>query len=517
MNTSHQRIKWGALAISLCSLLLTSGNALAQSSQMDATVLANEAIISINAMWVILAAIFIFFMQAGFALVETGFTRAKNVANTMSMVLMVFAISALCYWIAGFGFQFGGINKIYPAVGNQTEWVFSPITLGNWSGALESELAIGNHGILGMSGFMLAGLGANFGILAFFFFQFCFAAAATAIPTGAVAERMKFSGYIAMTILMSLVIYPLIGNWGWGGGWLANLGRTMGLGNGAVDYAGSGVIHMTGGAVALAGAMVIGPRIGKYNKDGSANTIAGHNVPMGVLGTFILVIGWFAFNSGSALGFTGAFRNLAISAVISTLLSTAAAGVSAMLYMMLVSPSRRPDPVMMVNGLLAGAVAITAPCAFVDSWAAVVIGLVAGLLVCVATATLDKMKIDDPVGAVPVHLVNGAWGVLAVGLFANGNDLTSLWNGVSTPVTGLVTDFALGMPQLIAQIVMLVICFAVPFGISYIAFKTLQGMKMLRVTTDVELAGLDITEMGIEGYPPDFEPSIESLREVVMD
>ncbi|MFN8439208.1 MAG: ammonium transporter [Caldilineaceae bacterium] len=499
-----------ALLVTLVALMLSAGSAFAQNNQPDATALATDALVSINAMWVIVAAIFIFLMQAGFALVETGFTRAKNVANTMSMVLMVFAVSALCYWAVGFAFQFGGINRLMPDLG-AGEWIYSPTSLGDWGSSLQNELSFGNYGLLGLNGFMLSGIGANFGILAFFFFQFCFAAACVAIPTGAVAERMKWGGYLVMTILVSALIYPLIGNWGWGGGWLANLGRSMNLGNGLVDFAGSGVIHMTGGAVALAGALVIGPRIGKYNRDGSANTIAGHNVPMGVLGTFILVIGWFAFNSGSALGFTGASRDLAIVAVVNTLLAVSAAGVSAMLYMMFASPNRRPDPVMTVNGLLAGAVSITGPCAFVDPWAAVVIGLAAGLLVCWSAALLEKLKIDDPVGAVPVHLVCGAWGLLAVGIFANGNPQTAYWNGVSGAVTGALNG---GIPQLIAQLISLIAITVVAFGLAYIVFKVMQGAGLLRVSADVELAGMDVAEMGVEGYPPDFEPSIESLRDM---
>jgi Amt family ammonium transporter len=249
--------------------------------------------------------------------------------------------------------------------------------------------------------------------------------------------------------------------------------------------------------------MVLGPRIGRFNKDGSANTIPGHNLPMGILGTIILFFGWFGFNPGSALGFTGAFRNLAVIAAVNTLLAGAVGGCASMLYMWLFGPTRKPDPSMSVNGILAGLVAITAPCAFVDSWAAVVIGLVAGVLVCWASALLEKLKIDDPVGAVPVHFFNGLWGVLAVGLFANGNSDTAAWNGVATPVTGLLYG---GATQILAQLAEAVSIAVVVGGLSYGFFKVLAALKLLRVAAADELTGLDLPEMGAKGYPKDWEP-----------
>ena len=235
-----------------------------------------------------------------------------------------------------------------------------------------------------------------------------------------------------MGLWVSMFIYPLVGGWVWGGGWLANLGRIAGLGNGAVDFAGSGVVHMIGGASRWPARSCLGPRIGRFNKDGSANAMPGHNIPMGVLGTIILFFGWFGFNPGSSLAFVGGGRNLAVMAAVNTLLAGAAGGVSAMLYMWLFGPTQKPDPGMSVNGILAGLVAITAPCAFVDRWAAVVIGLIGGVIVCLVTFVLERLRIDDPVGAVPVHFVNGIWGVLAVGIFANGNPVTAGWNGVAT-------------------------------------------------------------------------------------
>jgi ammonium transporter, Amt family len=468
-----------------------------------------DTTVSLNVLWVMLAGFLVFFMQAGFALVETGFTRNKNVAHTMMMNMMVFCIGAVGYWLTGFALQFGGVNYTFPAVNGLDAWAFSPITLGDWSGLLDKPLLIGGQGFMGLSGFMLGGLGANFGVLSFFLFQMVFMDTAATIPTGSMAERLKFIGFALMGLWVSMFIYPLVGNWVWGGGWLANLGRSVGWGNGAVDFAGSGVVHMIGGAVGLAGAIVIGPRIGKFNKDGSANTIPGHNLSLGVLGTIILFFGWFGFNPGSSLGFTGAFRNLAVLAAVNTLLAGAAGGCSAMIYMWVISASKKPDPGMSVNGILAGLVAITAPCAFVDIWAAVVIGLVAGVWVCIASVLLEKAKIDDPVGAVPVHLGNGFWGVLAVGIFANGNPDTAAWNGVATPVTGLLYG---GNTQILAQLAEALAVIVVVGGLSYLFFKVLDALKLLRVSAKVELEGLDLPEMGAEGYPKDWEPSAEAVK-----
>lgn len=501
-----------AITLAAFGLLAQTGVVHADTPPSDLDTLSSatsDAVVSLNVLWVLVAGALVFFMQAGFALVETGFTRAKNVTHTMMMNMMVFCIGALGYWLTGFAFQFGGVNHTYPEVNGLPSWSFAPTTLGDWTGFLNQPLIIGGSGVLGLKGFLLAGLTANFGLLTFFFFQMVFMDTAATIPTGSMAERLKFSGFVLMGLFISMFLYPLIGNWVWGGGWLANLGRTLGLGNGAVDFAGSGVVHMVGGAIGLAGAIVIGPRIGKYKKDGTPNTIPGHNIPMGVLGTIILFFGWFGFNPGSALGFVGAFRNLAVNAAVNSLLAGAAGGVSAMLYMWWIHPLRKPDPSLSVNGILAGLVAITAPCAFVDSWAAVVIGLVAGVWVCIATGLLDKLKVDDPVGAVPVHLFNGMWGVLAVGIFANGNPDTALWNGVDGPVTGLLYGSS---TQILAQLLELGAVFAVTFAASFAFFKLLAALKLLRVDAKTELGGLDIPEMGSLGYPQDWEPEADTLK-----
>ncbi len=461
--------------------------------------------VNANILWVLLAGFMVFFMQAGFALVEAGFTQAKNVAHTMLMNLMVFCIGAVGFWICGFAFAFGGVNHTYPATAiSATQatpiWNFSPITLGAWGDSLSSNLSFGQQwGFLGTSGFFLSGIGMSAaGILAFFMFQMVFMDTAATIPTGSGAERIKFGGFVIMSLLVSMLIYPLAANWVWGGGFLANLGRTVGLGNGAADFAGSGVVHMTGGAIGLAIAIVLGPRIGKFNKDGSANTIPAHNIPMGVLGTIILFFGWFGFNPGSALGTQGSLINLVALAAVNTLLAGAAGGISAMLYMWFGSKTKKPDPGMSVNGVLAGLVAVTAPCAFIDGWAAVIIGAVGGVLVCFATVWMEKAKIDDPVGAVPVHFVNGMWGVLAVGLFAKGNPDTAAWNGIDTPVTGLF--YGGGFGQLFAQIIEAASIGVMAFGIAFATFKVLKRAGVLRSRAEDEVAGLDLPEMGVEGY-----------------
>jgi Amt family ammonium transporter len=475
-----------------------------------------------NILWLLLAGFLVFFMQAGFALVETGFTRAKNVSHTMLMNMMVFCIGAIGYWICGFAFEFGAVNHAYPEVTTAGAiagpWAFSPFTLGSWGDSLGSGLRLGDQfGILGTTGFFLQGIGLSAaGIFAFFLFQMVFMDTAATIPTGSGAERIKFIGFVIMGFWVSMIVYPIVGNWVWGGGWLANLGRSAGLGNGSVDFAGSGVVHMTGGAVGLAIAMVLGPRIGKFNKDGSANTIPGHNIPMGVLGTIILFFGWFGFNPGSAIGLvtpavmdtTGKVTvaatmipiNLTSIAAINTLLAGAASGVSAMAYMWMFGPTKKPAPGMSVNGILAGLVAITAPCAFVSPLGAVIIGVVAGVLVCLASVWLEKAKIDDPVGAVPVHFVNGIWGVLAVGIFAVGNPDTGAWNGVTSPVTGIVGgSFSQILPQLLEVVSIAVFV----FGTSYVLFSALKRAGLMRSRAEDEIGGLDMPEMGEQGYVTD--------------
>jgi len=287
--------------------------------------------------------------------------------------------------------------------------------------------------------------------------------------------------------------YPIFANWVWGGGWLSQLGKNFGLGHGHVDFAGSSVVHMVGGVTALAGAMVLGPRIGKYNKDGSANPIPGHNIPMGVLGCFILAFGWFGFNPGSTLA--GADLRISVIAV-NTMLASASGAIFAMFYMW--AKYGKPDPSMMVNGMLAGLVAITAPCGFVSSFWAFVIGAVSGVLVCWAAVFIERtMKVDDPVGAIAVHGVNGAWGVLSLGLFSDGT-YGDGFNGVEGTVRGL---FYGGASQFVAQVIGTTTCFAFIFSASWVFFKVYDLVFGMRVSPETEMDGLDVPEMGVHGYP----------------
>jgi ammonium transporter, Amt family len=438
--------------------------------------------ISINVMWVLLTGFLVMFMQAGFAMVETGFTRAKNVAHTMSMNFMVYAIGMLGYWICGYAFQMGGVGAIAALGGTPS---------------LNHELTITlfgkTFGLIGLKGFFLGGDSYDVGVFTLFLFQMVFMDTAATIPTGAMAERWKFSAFCIFAFFMSMLIYPIFANWVWGGGWLAQLGTQFGLGHGHVDFAGSSVVHMVGGVAALAGAIVIGPRIGKYRKDGTPVAIPGHHIPMAIIGTFILAFGWFGFNPGSTLA--GGDLRIAVVAV-NTMLAGAAGACSAMLYVWL--RFGKPDPSMLANGMLAGLVAITAPCAFVNSIAAVFIGLAAGVLVVVSVFFVERtLKVDDPVGAVSVHGVCGAWGVIALGLFADGV-YGDGWNGVPGKVTGLFYGDA---RQLVAELIGVVTCIVFVFASFYAFFKLVDVLVGNRVPAEAELEGLDIPEMGVLGYP----------------
>jgi Amt family ammonium transporter len=315
---------------------------------------------------------------------------------------------------------------------------------------------------------------------------------AATIPTGSMAERLKFSGFVLMGLWVSMFIYPLVGNWVWGGGWLANLGRSLGWGNGAVDFAGSGVVHMIGGAVALAGAIVIGPRIGKFNKDGSANTIPGHSISLGVLGTIILFFGWFGFNPGSSLGFTGGFRNLAILAAVNTLLAGAAGGLSAMFYMWWFSKAKKPDPGMSVNGVLAGLVPSPLPCAFVDIWAAVVIGLIAVCGCGAASVFAGKNENERSRRRRPGSPFQWFLG-------SSGSWYLRQWkSGYCAGMVFLLRslDCSNGNgSQLLAQGAERIVLFWWAASL-FVFFKVLSALGLLRVSADVELEGLDIPEMG---------------------
>ena len=437
--------------------------------------------VGINMSWTLSTGYLVMFMAAGFALVAAGFTRAKNVAHTVSMVFMVYAAGTIGYWIMGFALQFGGLG---------------PITTLGGSGVLNHEVTITlfgkPFGLFGLTGFFLAAGTYDVAVFALFLFQKVFMDTANYIPTGALAERWKYSTFVVYSLFMSMFLYPIFGNWVWGGGWLSQMGSNFGLGHGHVDFAGSSVVHMVGGVTALAGAMVIGPRTGKYNKDGTANPIPGHNIPMAILGTFILAFGWFGFNPGSTLA--GAYLRIAVIAV-NTMLASASGAVIAMVYMWM--KYGKPDPSMMANGMLAGLVAITAPCAFVSSFWAFVIGGVAGVLVCWSAVFVERtVKVDDPVSAISVHGTCGAWGVLSLGLFADGTYGDGLNN-----VAGTVKGLLYGDPsQFVAQIVGTVTNLGFIFGASWVFFKVMDAVMGMRVSPEVELEGLDVPEMGAHGY-----------------
>jgi Amt family ammonium transporter len=438
--------------------------------------------IAINFVWTLLAGFLVMFMQAGFALVETGFTRAKNAAHTMSMNFMVYPIGMLGFWVCGYALQMGGVGAV-GALGGTAP-------LNN-----EFTVTLFGHpfGLFGTNGFFLSGTSYDVGVFALFLFQMVFMDTAATIPTGAMAERWKFSAFCIFGLFMGMLVYPLFANWVWGAGWLSQLGKEFGLGHGHVDFAGSSVVHMVGGVAALAGAMVLGPRIGKYTKEGEPVAMPGHDIPMALLGTFILAFGWFGFNPGSTLA--GGDLRIAVVAV-NTMLAGTAGAIAAMLYVWV--RMGKPDPSMLANGMLAGLVAITAPCAFVTSVSSVVIGAIAGVLVVMSVLFIERtLKVDDPVGAISVHGVCGAFGALSVGLFADGA-YGDGWNGVPGTVRGLFYGDA---SQLVAQSVGVLTCFVFVFVTFYAFFKLVDVLIGNRVSADVELEGLDIPEMGALAYP----------------
>jgi Amt family ammonium transporter len=435
-----------------------------------------------NMFFVIVGVALIFFMQAGFMLVETGFCRAKNAAYVAGMNLGIFTIGALTYWLVGFGLQMGGVGALATLGGNTA-----------LSGAF--EVAKG-WGIFGTKGFMLGGDGYDVAIAAMFLFQLVFMDTAATIPTGAMAERWKFSSFAIYGAWMAGVIYPVYAMWVWGGGWLSKLGVNLGLGHGALDFAGSGVVHAVGGFVGLAGIIVLGPRIGKFTKEGKPVAIPGHHIPMAILGTIVLVFGWIGFNGMSTLGAT----DLRFTMIITNTILAAVAG-SFSAWMIVWRLWGNPDPSMIANGMLAGLVAVTAPCAFVNPTGAVVIGMIAGVVVVAGVVFLERvLKVDDPVGAVAVHGFNGVWGLIALGLFADGT-YGDGFNGVTGAVRGLF--YGGGFGQLSAQLVSVAIVVAWAFGAGYTFFRIQDALQPggIRSTAEDELAGLDATEMGVLAYP----------------
>ncbi len=432
--------------------------------------------VAINFVWTLVTGFLVMFMQAGFAAVETGLCRAKNASHTMMMNFMVYGVGMLAYWLIGFALQEGGAGAI--------------ANLGG-TAPLNAEFSIHlmgqTFGLWGQNGFFLMHHGTyDVGVAVMFLFQMVFMDTALTIVTGTAAERWKYSAFMISSFLMGAFTYPLFANWAWGGGWLAGLSN-FGLGHGYADFAGSGVVHAVGGITALALGIIVGPRIGKYTRQGKANAIPGHDIVLVLLGCFILAFGWFGFNPGSTLGASGN-GNLRISIIaVNTMLAGMTGSFGAMLYMWL--RYGKPDASMSGNGLLAGLVAITAPSAFVNPVGAVLIGLIAGVLVCLSVEFFDRVaRVDDPVGAISVHGVNGLWGVISVGLFADG----------TFGPKGLFYGDA---GQLVAQLIGCATLIGFVFSLSFIFNVVIDWLVGQRVSAQTELEGLDIPEMGALGYP----------------
>lgn len=474
---THKALKYviGGLGGAAVPALLVSGSAFAE--EKDATTLLME---STNLLWIVIGAILVIFMQAGFALVETGFTQKKNAAHVMSTNFAIFGLGFVGFLLIGFPLAFGGFS--YPGYfGLDAPMNASPL------------VGSGNWGFL-WSGWDHLKDSASPALLAFFLYMAAFMDTVATIPTGSMAERWKWKSFVIWGLFCGAFYYPLFAAWTWGGGWLAKSWDTMGLGAGYVDFAGSGVVHAVGGVAALAGSLVLGPRIGKYGADGKPKVIPAHNIPMAQLGCFILLFGWFGFNAAS----TFASSDVRFATVATNTAIAGAVGAVVALYY-ITWRSGKPDPGMMVNGMLAGLVAITAPCAFIGPWAAIVIGAVAAVIVIEAAMFIERKGIDDPVGAIAVHGIGGTFGVLCVGLFANG-DYGGAWNGSS--VTGVRGLFYGEVGQLGAQALGAVVIWTVILGAAYAFFKVQDKLTKggIRTPEAEEIAGVDMAEMGVVAY-----------------
>ncbi len=450
--------------------------------------------LNLNLLWIILGACLVIFMQAGFALVETGFCRAKHAAHVVSTNFMIFGLGFAGFFVIGFPLMFGGYS--FPGLWGMDEAVGGPL------------IGSGNWVFLWKGPMMLLGDAASTpAVMGFFLYMVAFMDTVATIPTGSMAERWKWNSFVVWGVFCGSLYYPLFGAWTWGGGWLANLGKTANLGFGYVDFAGSGVVHAVGGAAALAGAIVLGPRLGKFTKDGKPRALLGHNIPMAMLGTFILLFGWFGFNAASTFAATDI--RFAVVAT-NTAIAGAFGAIAAMVWVTV--RTGKPDPSMMANGMLAGLVAITAPCAFVAPWAAMAIGLIAGLVVIEAVWLVERrLKIDDPVGAISVHGVCGSMGVLFVGIFSNGS-YGQGWNvmldadGAAVALGGKGVVGILysghGWGQLASQAVGVLVIWTVIFGMAFGFFKLQNKLTKggIRSTEADEIAGLDVTEMGVPAY-----------------
>jgi len=420
----------------------------------DPTGLGGTTDAAIDYVWILVCAFLVMFMQPGFAMVGAGFTRAKNAGNFMTKNLMDFVVGSLVFFLVGYAVMMGG------------DW----------------------HGLWGTQGWFMLGDFYDVDAYLNMFWMLVFCATAATIVAGAVAERLKFKAYLIYSVVVSAIIYPIYGHWVWGGGWLSSLP----LGLGALDFAGSGVVHAVGGLVGLAGAIVLGPRFGRYDKSGKPRAIPGHSITLATLGVFILWFGWFGFNPGS----TCDAHHLRISVIaVNTNLAAAAGGLAALLVAYW--KTKRWDIGMLINGILAGLVAITASCAWVEGWASIVIGFIGGVLMYASVKFLEAKRIDDPVGAVSVHGACGLWGLLSVGFFADG---TYGNYSVDAPyVTGLF--YGGGGEQLLAQFISVVVVAVWAFGMGYLTFKLMDKAFGIRVSPEEELQGLDIHEHGAPAYP----------------
>ena len=466
----------GVVGAALATLLLT-GHAFAAEAD-PVTVLGQQT----SMLWVVLGAVLVIFMQAGFALVETGFTQAKNAAHVFSTNFAIFGIGFVAFFLVGFPLAFGGFS--YSAFGLDQPIGDAFVGSGNWV-------------FLWKGGWAMSGSGVTPALLAYFLYMAAFMDTTATIPTGSMAERWKWNSFVGWGLFCGAIYYPLFAAWTWGGGWLGKTWDTLNAGAGYVDFAGSGVVHAVGGVAALAGSIVLGPRIGKYGPDRKPRTIAGHNIPMAQLGTFILLFGWFGFNAASTTSVTDVqFATVATN----TAIAAAFGAVVAMFYCQ--KRLGKPDPGMMCNGMLAGLVAITAPCAFTTpAWSAV-IGGVAAIIVIESCLFLERKGIDDPVGAISVHGIGGTFGVLCVGLVANGS-YGAGWNGSNT--SGVKGLFYGDGGQLGAQALGVGVIWTVILGLAFGFFKIQNRLTKggIRSKEEDEIAGLDLPEMGVLAYVND--------------
>lgn len=475
----RKRLKYtvGGLFGAGAMTLLLGGEAFAAEAD-PVTVLATQT----NLLWVIIGAVLVIFMQAGFALVETGFTQKKNAAHVMSTNFAIFGLGFVGFLFVGFPLAFSGFS--YSAFGLDLPMNGDGLPA---IGGASTGILYWSYGHLGDA--------ASPALLGFLLYMVAFMDTTATIPTGSMAERWKWKSFATWGLFCGAIYYPIFAAWTWGGGWLAKSWDTMSLGAGYVDFAGSGVVHAVGGVAALAGSIVLGPRIGKYGADGKPKTIAGHNVPMAQLGCFILLFGWFGFNAAS----TFAVTDVQFSTVAANTAIAGAVGATVAMYYMMYFRGGKPDPGMMVNGMLGGLVAITAPCAFVAPWAAALIGALASILVIESVYFIEKRGIDDPVGAIAVHGVGGTFGVLCVGIFANGK-YGGAWNGSSVSgVKGLIKG---EVGQLGAQALGVVVIWTVILGIAFAFFKIQNALTKggIRTPEADEIEGVDMIEMGVVAY-----------------